>query len=393
MTEDLSHDFAEALLEGECGNELLGRVLDGVGRSLAVPRQVLYDYDEHTDTFDLLYFSGYPADARSELGRSLRTLDVRRALTERDPYWPDAPGRQLIVPLYFQEMLEAVLLLEGPEGQAIDRDLGGRDLKLVSRFLGLLMSSNRLPVNQQRQTVKPFDLERAREVQSEYLPPAHHVCDAYEIFGYNQPAAVVGGDYFDYFHNRPRTVQGVVADACGHGLAAALIMSTFRGLLQADVWRHDDLSELFTRLNRRLYCGRGMLQYLTSIFFDYHDDERRLRYFNAGHFEPIIIHADGSHSALPGGGPPLGMLRGSVYQLTSARVRPGDLLMLFTDGLVDLQSPGGDFFGPERALAAVLDRRHLPLPELADEVRKQALQFSPQAPPEDDLTLFLMRFL
>src|SRR4030095_14808856 len=129
------------------------------------------------------------------------TLDIRRALGERAPYWQDESGRRLIVPLYFQETLEPVSRLEGAAESALGQALENPVFKLISRFLGLLMSSSRLPVNRQREAFQPFDLEQAREGQRGYLPPAHRVSDGYEIYGYNQPATIVGGDYFDYFQN------------------------------------------------------------------------------------------------------------------------------------------------------------------------------------------------
>ena len=373
-------------------NDFLHRFSQTIGSALDTSRVVLYDYDEVTDTFDLLYFLGYPPDSRSVLHKRLHTLNVRRGLRHRDPYVQETSDLELLVPLYFQETLEAVLLLESGSRPLVLDDSTLRACRLISRFLGLFMSSSRLPVNQRQDLPDLVDLERAREVQMSYLPAEHPVTDRYEIYGYNQSSAVVGGDYFDYFSHKQSSIQCIVADGCGHGMAAALIMSTFRGLLQSEVRQFDDLPTLFTRLNERLYGGTGLLKYLTGVFVDYQEVEHELHYFNAGHFDPLIVHADGTTAALSGGGPPLGMFGESTYQMMSSHVDPGDLLVLFTDGLVEMSNPKDEFFGEDGIRAVVCSGRDLPLRDLAAEMLSSAATFSEGRQPDDDLTLFLMRF-
>ncbi len=388
---ELGHALNLILLEGNGMNDFLHRFLDVIGDHFSTARLVVYDYDEAADVFDLLYFSGYPASARSELGRRLHDMDAHRALKERHPYWLGDRSDRLVVPLYFQDTLEAILVLESDSSSLELNEEQLSAFELVSRFLGLFMSSNRLPVNQRQQTLMATDLERAREVQMAYLPSEHPATERYEIFGYNLSSAFVGGDYFDYFCARENSIQGVVADACGHGLAAAIIMSTFRGLLHSEVHREEEIASLFTRLNRRLYTGRGCLQYLTAILFDYDEEEGRLHYFNAGHFDPLIIKPGGESIKLAGGGPPLGMFQDSIYEFQTAQVTPGDLLVLFTDGLAELRNAQDEFFGENGILKAIRDKQHLPVRELAADVLATATDFSHQPRPDDDLTLFLMR--
>ncbi len=391
LEDELGQRLARALVEGESVNDFLRRFTQAIADVLNVSAVVLYDYDETADTFDLLFFHGYESDARSTLHRQLVTLDVERACRQREPYPADTEGRRLLVPLYFRNVLEAVLLLErGTDPLPVDETTGPA-LQLISRFVGLFMSSNRLSVNQRKVVARVSDLERARDVQMSYLPSRYPATDRYEIFGYNQSSDLVGGDYFDFFSETDGAVQCVLADACGHGLAAALVMSHFRGLLQAEVRRGDDHASLFGRLNRLLYDGAGSLSYLTGVFLDYREREGQLRYLNAGHFDPVLVHASGDVSRLRGGGPPLGMFPGSEYEPGSAAVNPGDLLVLFTDGLVELMNPADECFGIDGACRAIIEHRHRPLSELATEVLASAAAFS-QSRAEDDVTLFLMRF-
>ncbi len=390
-SEELSSELIRELVQGQGMNDFLHRFLRVIGGVFAAPRQTLYDYDESADCFELLYFSGYPASHRSELHRRMLKLDLRRALRERGPFSAGIPNASVLIPLYFQDTLEAVLLLE-PRDRPVELDERTRSLsRIVSRFLGLFMSSSRLPVNQKGGRLSVTDLERAREVQRSYLPTVYPESRSYEIYGHNQSSAIVGGDYFDIFREQESSVQGIVADACGHGMAAALIMSTFRGLLHSEVRQPGEIQSLFTRLNRRLYSGGDLIQYLTGIFFEFREKTGELLYFNAGHFDPLLMHADGSSSQLTGGGPPLGMFQDSNYAMHAAAASPGDLLVLFTDGLAELRNPRDEFFGVEGIVTAVSGRRMLPLRNLAMQVLTEAAMFSGAPHIDDDLTLFLMR--
>jgi hypothetical protein len=391
MDEQLARSLAAALVRGHGMNELLHEMLAAVGDRLGADRATLYDYDELTGVFDLLYFQGYPSDARSRLSRRMLGLNLAQALKQHQPFWTDPEEQVLLVPLYLQEVLEAVLLLEDFREPPRSGDPRWDSCRLVSRFLGLFMSSSRLPANQKANPLTLSDLERARSLQLRYLPEDHPATDRYEIFGYNQSSALVGGDYFDYFRQREGSIQFIVADACGHGMAAALIMSTFRGLLLSEMRRNGDLESLFNRLNQMIFTDGEIIQYLTTVFFDFEEEQGRLHYWNAGHFDPLLVHPDGSHCALSGGGPPLGMFHRSTYELGRHRVSPGDLLVLFTDGLAELRNRDDEFFGISGILDSVVRHRNRELRELAHEVLHDAMQFSQKAAPEDDLTLFLMR--
>jgi serine phosphatase RsbU (regulator of sigma subunit) len=384
--------LTEALAQADGLNDLLDRFLNSIGSVLGAPRLALYDYDDPADHFDILYWRGYPQGSRSELRTKLFRLNIRRALSQREPFRSDESAAQVLVPLYFRDPLEAVLLLEFDDHPFELDEARMEACRLISRFLGLFLSSNRLPVNQKQDVLAKTDLERAREVQMSYLPSEHPVTDRYETYAYNQSSSLVGGDYFDYFCKQDNSIQCVVADAVGHGLSAALIMSTFRGVLHSEVRRNPEFCELVNRLNRHLYNTGQVLQYLTVVFFEYDVKRGELRHFNAGHFDPVIIHQDGSNSRLSGGGPPLGMFQNTSYTPQSSRMDAGDLLLLFTDGLVELRNARDELFGIERILEAVVERRNQPLKDLASGVLEQAAGFSHKSQPDDDLTLFLMRF-
>jgi serine phosphatase RsbU (regulator of sigma subunit) len=389
---ELATALTSALLAGEGMTDCLHRFLEVIGSALGAPRLALYDYDEHADAFDLLYFLGHPDEARTGLHRRVFTPALRHAIHLHDAFLlDDEDGCALAVPLYFQHTLEAVLVLErdAPWGTLEEYRPAAR---LISKFVGLFMSSRRLPVNVRQDTAAADDLARAREVQLSYLPNPYLATERFELFGHNRSSTLVGGDYFDYFQTREGCLQGIVADACGHGMGAALIMSTFRGLLHADVPCGEGIAPAFSRVNQRLYRDAERLQYLTGVFFDFQEPTGELRYLNAGHFDPVLMHPDGTVTRLQGGGPPLGMLPVARYVAHTAHAKPGDLLVLFTDGLVELEAPSGEFFEVDRILATIHAVRHRPLRDISSHVIAAATRFRERDDLADDLTLFMMRF-
>ncbi|MGA2262615.1 MAG: PP2C family protein-serine/threonine phosphatase [Acidobacteriota bacterium] len=388
----LEEALIEGLVWGKGMNDFLHRFLQAIAGAFSITHAALYSFHQASSTFEVMYFLGYHGKSRSDLRKRLHRMNMERAIQQREPYWSDDTHRHLLVPLYFQDTLEAVLILESANNPLQLDAIHLSVCQVLAPFLGLFLSSSRMPRGRHSDLVTVSDLERAREVQMSYLPSEHPVTDRYEIYGYNQSSALVGGDYFDYFRQREKTIQCVIADACGHGMAAALIMSAFRAFLHSEVFRLEDLSSLYTDLNAQIYSGRELIQYLTTVFFEYLEETQEIRYLNAGHFEPLLVHSDGTSSHLPGGGPPLGMFQHSTYEPTTAGVRQGDILVLFTDGLVELRNARDDFFGVEGILQAVADRRQMPLRDMAKGVLAAAASFSHKAEPDDDLTLFLMRF-
>jgi serine phosphatase RsbU (regulator of sigma subunit) len=386
----IATQLVRALTTTDGLNEFFESAIPPLAESFGTDRAILVDFRENTGHFDLLLWVGYPTQSRFDLQRRIGEMDLRRAIAEKDPFFAGNQQRIVVLPLYFMTTLEAVIVFEAEA--PIELTPARREVaKIISKVIGLLMSSNRLSINKTG-SVDFSDLERARQIQRTYLPADNLQTDHYEVFGYNQSSALVGGDYFDYFRLRENSIQCVLADASGHGLSAALIMSTFRALLHAEIDQWHDCAELFSVLNRSVHSGSSIVQYLTSVFLDYDEKTRLLRYINAGHFDPAVVRADGTIERLKGGGPPLGMFGNSVYCAAQAEIGCGDLMVLFTDGLTDLRNASDDFFGEERILESVQRHRRQPLQEIASVLLNDGKSFSAVPQPEDDLTLFLLRF-
>ncbi len=201
------------------------------------------------------------------------------------------------------------------------------------------------------------DLEIAREIQSWLVPSQAPEVAGADIAFATRPQNSVAGDYYDAFYpdpeNRERLVV-VIADVAGKSVPAALLMATLQASLRTIAGEGAPVAELVTRLNR--YASAYSLdgrRFTTAALCEYEPASRRLTYVNAGHNAPILRRANGALEKLEIGGLPLGIKVDATYETASLELRPGDALILFTDGVIEAFNASGEEFGNERWLATV----------------------------------------
>jgi len=240
-------------------------------------------------------------------------------------------------------------------------------------------------------------LELARSVQEDLLPPTAPVMGSLELAAECQPAWQVGGDFYDVFEAGDGRVAMLLGDVSGKGLPAALLMGLIHGAVRSSHWvgeepDHEDASR---RLNELLLL-RTSVERFASMFWCYYDsDEQVLRYVNAGHLPPYLVLHQGNGAPvlrrLEEGGPVLGVIPDAEYKQGKVHFRPGDLLVLYSDGVVEAANATEEEFGEER-LAAILRENHSrPAAAVRDEILCQVKTFIGNESPQDDLTLLIVK--
>ena len=201
------------------------------------------------------------------------------------------------------------------------------------------------------------DLEIAREIQTWLVPSQAPDVTGADIAFATRPQNSVAGDYYDAFYpdpeNRERLVV-VIADVAGKSVPAALLMATLQASLRTIAGEGVPVAELVTRLNR--YASAYSLdgrRFTTAVLAEYEPASRRLTYVNAGHNAPILRRENGTLEKLEAGGLPLGIKVDAAYETASLELRPGDALILFTDGVIEAFNESGEEFGNERWLATI----------------------------------------
>lgn len=193
------------------------------------------------------------------------------------------------------------------------------------------------------------DLELAAKVQRQLLPRCMPVLSGVEIAAYSEPAHVVGGDYYDFFQCRDGLQGLVIADVMGKGLAASMLMSNLQASLRILGPEYDQPHQLIGRLNELFRYNLKLIRFI-SIFLARIDGERGiLQYCNAGHHPPLRWYAAAkSVQWLNPTGPAIGLLHQPEFTTETVKLSSGDMILLYTDGLVEARDSAGEEFGEKR---------------------------------------------
>jgi phosphoserine phosphatase RsbU/P len=241
------------------------------------------------------------------------------------------------------------------------------------------------------------DLEIAREIQTWLVPSQPPPVPGGEIAFATRPQNSVAGDYYDAFYPTLSAAEGgklllVVADVAGKSVPAALLMATMQASLRTIAGEDAPLVDLVARLNRYA-CAYSLdgLRFTTAILGQYDPGTRALNYVNAGHNVPVLRRADASLEKLDVGGLPLGIKSPAAYETATVDLRPGDVLILYTDGVVEAFNQAGQEFGNERWFAAI---RALP-PDSAQNslqyLMRRVDEFVGATRQSDDITCLVFR--
>jgi phosphoserine phosphatase RsbU/P len=242
----------------------------------------------------------------------------------------------------------------------------------------------------QRQWVEG-QLKLAREVQAGLLPRLPPELPGYEMAGTNLPTWTIGGDYYDWVPLDDGRVGVVVADVSGKGIPAALIMATFRAALRAEMRRGARVGAAVEAVNRVLLDSQGGSRFVTAVCGMLEPSTGRLDYVNCGHNPPLLLHAGGGHELLDTGGPALGLGLGGGFEPGAVTLEPGDLLALYTDGVVEPADERQEEFGQERLLQLLAASRARPAGDVVLAVVEATRRFSRRESYDDDFTLVVVK--
>ncbi|MGD1010317.1 MAG: SpoIIE family protein phosphatase [Candidatus Aminicenantales bacterium] len=244
------------------------------------------------------------------------------------------------------------------------------------------------------------DLERARldqemktaaVIQKNFLPKNDPVFDPYEISGSMRACRHVGGDYYDFIPVDPARLGLVVADVSGMGVSAALLMASLRASLHAEIPVTKDLALLAAKLNDFVHMSSDSHSFI-SFFFGFLDRQAgEVAYVNAGHNPPLIVNPAAGARYLESTGFCLGMFPSVSFEIRTTRLEPGEILCLFTDGIVEHVNGEKEQFGEDRLAAKIRESAGLPAREIIDRIYDEVISFAGCDESTDDMTLVIVR--
>jgi len=241
------------------------------------------------------------------------------------------------------------------------------------------------------------EMEIAETVQRNLLPREAPDIPGVEFAGHCVPAKRVGGDYFDFFPDSEGTVGILVADVSGHSISSGIMMAITRGLLQSEAIRNKSPSQLLRDVNRILFKDLVSSElFITMVYFLYSPEGRWLSFVNGGHNPPVLLRAGSDEpELLDADGMAIGFLPDVEFEEKGWELAPGDLLVAYTDGLVEAENEQGTPFGMDRLLHYIQGARHGPAAEILEGLLQAAMEHiggeDPQSAQRDDITLVVLK--
>ena len=239
------------------------------------------------------------------------------------------------------------------------------------------------------------ELEIAREVQERLFPQRLPTVSGLDYCGRCRPAREVGGDYYDFLELPEGKLGIAIGDVSGKGIGAALLMASLEASLRGQALVAQDLAELVSRVNGLVLDASSANRYATLFYAEYDSHGHRLSYVNAGHNPPVILRKSDAGIAvfrLEDGGLPVGLLR-KGYQQESFLLEPGDLMVLFTDGISESMNARDEEWGEERLIDFAKTCHGLPAVDTLNRIMAAADVFAAGASQHDDMTLVVVRIL
>ena len=236
------------------------------------------------------------------------------------------------------------------------------------------------------------DLDIAGQIQQSVLPSDFPSMDGFDVYAALDPAQEVAGDFYDVMSMGDGRVGFVVADVCGKGVPAAMIMMSTRTLVRGAAIGLDDPSLLLSEVNSLMAQNNPLAMFVTLTFCVLDPGTGEVVYANAGHPPPLLVRADGFSSFVETyNNAALGIVPGQQYVLGSCSLSPGDMLLMYTDGVNEAENVVGDQFGDDRLLRVFADNPVRPSVELGDVLLQALRDFSVQEVKTDDVTFVVLR--
>jgi len=282
-----------------------------------------------------------------------------------------------------------------------ERNAAQEELKALNADLEERIAARTLDLRRKNQQMQE-ELTMARELQLALLPTQFPTVPRFarmdessvKFFTFYYPAGSVSGDFFDIFSISDTSVGVFICDVMGHGVRSALVTSMVRTLVEQHRNDASDPGELLTRINLGLISLLQSTQttmFVTSFVLIADFEKREFRHANAGHPAPVHIKRADSRAeplSLKGTiGPALGLFGGASYRTVRSHMSPGDIIMLFTDGLFEVENIEAELFSQEQLLEAVQQRCALPPDKLLAEVLAEIRRFTGHPEFEDDVCL------
>lgn len=403
------HRVTATMVEARTVDELFGGVLTVLTNELGLRRASIMLYSPADDRLEIHASVGLPMFGPGEMSAGL----ARYVLDKKVPFYvsdldhhPElavfaSSGR------YTSGSCILIPMLEGADDTAIgvfsvsDPAQGSfhpDDFRIIVTAVSQIVKGYvnfKLSEQLLQKKAMEKELEITSRIQRDILPSVVPDHDFIALSARSVPARTMGGDFYDYYRESPEgRFTVLVADVSGKSLPAALFMAVSSSILRTMTRTEDDPARILARSNDLLFEESESGMFVTVFLAQFDPVRGVLRYASAGHNEMLLLHSDGRFEVLRGKGPPLGVVptRPGLYEGRETPLCDGDMLILFTDGVVEAVNRDNEEFGLDRFVDILRDLRERSLGEIIDSVYRASTEFAGNVPQYDDFTMLATRY-
>lgn len=271
--------------------------------------------------------------------------------------------------------------------------------ELSQSFNTMTQNLGRLMVVAKEKERLESELEIAREVQNQLFPKDVPFTRTLELKGVCHPARMVSGDYYDFMALGESSLAFAIGDVAGKGISAALLMATIQSTMRTQLSTSNgagpaslSTAKLVANLNRQLFATTAPEKYATFYFAMYDDLTQALRYTNAGHLAPMLLRGN-TITTLDSTGTVVGAFAVARYTEKTVQLQHGDMLLAYTDGIVEPENVFGEMFGEERLKDLLIKYAQADSSEIIARTMEAVNQWTGAGELQDDMTMVVARRL
>ena len=297
----------------------------------------------------------------------------------------------LAVPLGVSDKVFGIIYADSPiaEGRFTEDHL--KVLTTLASVAAIRVENTRLVEARIERERLERELALASEIQQRFQPTAPPIISGYELQGISFPCYEIGGDYYDFIEREDGRLVIALGDVSGKGTAAALLMSSLHAAVHAQAGSHDTLVATISAVNKYLADNIPANRFVTLFYAELDPESGALSFLNAGHNPPLIVHAAGTVEQLASGGLPLGIKPDAEYREGRTQLQPGDVLVIYSDGVTEAVSPSGEEFGATRLYETVSRNIESSAAGIRDRIESSLTKFAQGTSAADDITLVIVK--
>ncbi|MFH1687397.1 MAG: SpoIIE family protein phosphatase [bacterium] len=384
-------------------DQVMREIVDSLRKALDFDAAGIYLINEESEEIEPVYSVGFEANsdchwscgaglvgAVFSSGQPLIVPDVRtdsRYVTARE-----GTISEIVVPIMLGDRPIGVINLEADRHDAFDN----RAHSLMSAFASqAAMTIERARLHEQLIASQKIEeqLNIAREIQESFLPPQSPVIVGYDIAGRNIPSFQVGGDYYDFIHIIESQTGIAIADVSGKGIPASLLMAAFRASLIAEIRNNYSIRTICRKANNLMYESVRPGNFVSGVYGVLDSKNHVFTFANCGHNLPILLRNDGRVEYLREGGPLLGVTPDAEYEERPVYLSPGEVVLLYTDGVTEVFDADGEEFGMDRLIEILWNNKDASAIEIQDVIYSTVRRFASPRHVFDDLTMVVIKRL